>query len=140
MKKIDTRFGQVEYDPANLLHFPIGLIGFPTLHDFIVMPNKKKGPLFWIQAIDDTEIAFVLTDPTNFFLDYSITPDDTERKQLLIDAEEPCFILSVVTVPPDQNISINLAAPILFAPSSNRAIQIILEDSSYESKTFLPNA
>jgi len=140
MKKIETRFGQVEYDPANLLHFPTGLIGFPTLHDFIVMPNKKKGPLFWIQAIDDTEIAFVLTDPTNFFLDYSITPDDTERKQLLIDAEEPCFILSVVTVPPDQNISINLAAPILFAPSSNRAIQIILEDSSYESKTFLPNA
>ena len=140
MKKIETRFGQVEYDPANLLHFPTGLIGFPTLHDFIVMPNKKKGPLFWIQAIDDTEIAFVLTDPTNFFLDYSITPDDTERKQLLIDAEEPCFILSVVTVPPDQNISINLAAPILFAPSTNRAIQIILEDSSYESKTFLPNA
>ena len=140
MKKIETRFGQVEYDPANLLHFPTGLIGFPTLHDFIVMPNKKKGPLFWIQAIDDTEIAFVLTDPTNFFLDYSITPDDTERKQLLIDTEEPCFILSVVTVPPDQNISINLAAPILFAPSTNRAIQIILEDSSYESKTFLANA
>ena len=140
MKKIETRFGQVEYDPANLLHFPAGLIGFPTLHDFIVMPNKKKGPLFWIQAIDDTEIAFVLTDPTNFFLDYSITPDDTERKQLLIDTAEPCFILSVVTVPPDQNISINLAAPILFAPSTNRAIQIILEDSSYESKTFLANA
>ncbi len=140
MKKIETRFGQVEYDPANLLHFPAGLIGFPTLHDFIVMPNKKKGPLFWIQAIDDTEIAFVLTDPTNFFLDYSITPDDTERKQLLIDTEKPCFILSVVTVPPDQKISINLAAPIIFAPSTNRAIQIILEDSSYESKTFLPNA
>ncbi len=140
MKKIETRFGQVEYEPANLLHFPAGLIGFPTLHDFIVMPNKKKGPLFWIQAIDDTEIAFVLTDPTNFFLDYSITPDETERKQLQIDAEEPCFILSVVTVPPDQKISMNLAAPIIFAPSTNRAIQVILEDSSYESKTFLPNA
>lgn len=140
MKKIETRFGQVEYDPASLLHFPAGLIGFPTLHDFIVMPNKKKGPLFWIQAIDDTEIAFVLTDPTNFFLDYSITPDDAERRQLLIDTEEPCFILSVVTVPPDQKISINLAAPIIFAPSTNRAIQIILKDSPYESKTFLPNA
>jgi len=140
MKKIETRFGQVEYEPANLLHFPSGLIGFPTLHDFIVMPNKKKGPLFWIQAIDDTEIAFVLTDPTNFFLDYSITPDETERKQLQIDAEEPCFILSVVTVPPDQKISMNLAAPIIFAPSTNGAIQVILEDSSYKSKTFLPNA
>ena len=140
MKKMESRFGQIEYDPANLLHFPSGLIGFPTLHDFIVMPNKKKGPLFWIQAIEDTEIAFVLTDPTNFFIDYSILPDDTERKQLMVDVEEPCFVLSVVTVPPDQKISINLAAPIIFAPSTNRAIQVILEDSSYKSKTFLPNA
>ena len=140
MKKMESRFGQIDYDPANLLHFPAGLIGFPTLHDFIVMPNKKKGPLFWIQAVDDTEIAFVLTDPTNFFLDYSIIPDDTERNQLMIDAEEPCFVLSVVTVPPDQKISINLAAPIIFAPTTNMAIQIILEDSSYKSKTFLPNA
>ncbi len=35
MKTIQTRFGDVEYDPDNLLHFPAGLIGFPTLHKFI---------------------------------------------------------------------------------------------------------
>ena len=75
MRTIQTRFGTVEYDPANLLHFPAGMIGFPTLHDFIVMPNKKKGPLFWIQSIDDGDIAFVLTDPTNFFFDSQIQPD-----------------------------------------------------------------
>ena len=67
MKKINTRFGEVEYDPDNLLHFPTGLIGLPNLHHFIVMPNKKEGPLFWIQSINDPDIAFVLTDPTNFF-------------------------------------------------------------------------
>ncbi len=66
-KKIVTRFGEIEYDPENLLHFPEGLIGFEDLHDFIVMPNEKEGPLFWIQSVDDAGIAFVLTDPTNFF-------------------------------------------------------------------------
>ncbi|MBT8334325.1 MAG: flagellar assembly protein FliW, partial [Deltaproteobacteria bacterium] len=72
METVETRFGAVEYDPKNLLHFPAGLIGLPNLHDFVVIPNKKEGPLFWIQSIDDPDMAFVLTDPTNFFLDYSV--------------------------------------------------------------------
>ncbi|GAB6192643.1 flagellar assembly protein FliW [Desulfocastanea catecholica] len=138
MKKINTRFGEVEYDPENLLHFPAGLIGLPNLHHFIVMPNKKKGPLFWIQSVDDPDIAFVLTDPTNFFLDYQLTPEDFERQSLQLDKSDDCFILSVVTVPSDQKITLNLAAPILFAPKTNRAIQVIVENSNYSSKTPLP--
>ena len=138
MRKIQTRFGEVEYDPDNLLHFPAGMIGFPTLHDFIVMPNKKDGPLFWIQSVDDPDIAFVLTDPTNFFLDYKVIPDETERTYLHIGPEDECFVLSVVTVPRNAKITLNLRAPILFSPKSNRAIQIILEDSDFQTKTPLP--
>ena len=138
MEKINTRFGEVEYDPENLLHFPAGLIGLPNLRHFIVMPNKKKGPLFWIQSVDDPDIAFVLTDPTNFFLDYLLEPDTSERQSLHIDEKDECYVLTVVTVPPDQNITLNLAAPIFFAPKSNRAIQVIMEGAAYSSKTPLP--
>ncbi|MFV0436182.1 MAG: flagellar assembly protein FliW [Desulfopila sp.] len=139
MKTITTRFGEVEYDPANLLHFPTGLIGFPQLHDFVVMPNTKEGPLFWIQSVDDSDIAFVLTDPSNFFLDYAILPDQTERQQLQISGEDQCFILAVVTVPRNRDITLNLSAPILFAPKTNRALQIIVDDPRYTTKTPLPN-
>ncbi len=138
MEKINTRFGEVEYDPENLLHFPAGLIGLPNLRHFIVMPNKKQGPLFWIQSVDNPEFAFVLTDPTNFFLDYLVIPDDFERQILHIEEGDEYFALSVVTVPVDQNITLNLAAPILFAPKSNSAIQIILEGTKYSSRTPLP--
>ncbi len=138
MKKILTRFGEIEYDPANTLNFPTGLVGLPTLHDFVVMPNKKKGPLFWIQSIDDPDIAFVVTDPTNFFLDYKVVPDEAEKRTLQIEDVQDCYILTVVTVPPDQKITINLAAPILFSPKTNRGIQVILENSDYDTKTPLP--
>ncbi len=140
MEKIVTRFGEVEYDPENMLYFPAGLIGFPNLKKFIVMPNKKEGPLFWIQSVDDPSFALVLTDPTNFFLDYLVIPDSDERQHLQIGENDACFVLTVVTVPPDQNISLNLAAPILFSPKSNRAMQVILENSQYNSKTPLPQA
>jgi len=138
MKTINTRFGQVEYDPQNLLHFPSGMIGFPQLHNFIVMPTTKQGPLFWIQSVDDSDIAFVLTDPSNFFLDYAVIPDNVERQQLQITEKDNCFILAVVTVPPDQKITLNLSAPILFAPKTNRALQVILDDPRYKTKTPLP--
>ena len=138
METIETRFGEVTYDPDNLLHFPAGLIGFPNLHDFIVMPNKKQGPLFWIQSVDDLDLAFVLTDPTNFFLDYKVIPEESEKTLLQINREDECYALSVVTVPTDKKITLNLAAPILFSPKSNRAIQVILENSEYQAKTPLP--
>ncbi len=138
MEKINTRFGEVEYDPENLLHFPAGLIGLPNLRHFIVMPNKKQGPLFWIQSVDESDIAFVLTDPTNFFLDYQVAPENSERQSLHIEENDECFTLAVVTVPPDQNITLNLAAPILFSPKTNRAIQVIIEGTIFSSKTPLP--
>lgn len=138
MEKIVTRFGEVEYDPENLLYFPAGLIGFPNLQNFIVMPNKKEGPLFWIQSTEDPSFAFVLTDPTNFFLDYYVSPDALERQNLHMGENDSCFVLCVVTVPKDQNISLNLAAPILFSPTSNRALQVILENTQYSTKTPLP--
>lgn len=138
MKKISTRFGEIEYNPDNLLHFPAGLIGFPDLHSFIVMPNKKNGPLFWMQSVEEPGLAFVLTDPTNFFLEYRVAPDSSEREKLHIDEKDEYFTLCVVSVPPDQKITFNLAAPILFSPKSNRAIQVILEDTEYSTKTPLP--
>lgn len=138
MKTIQSRFGEIEYDPASTLLFPEGLIGFEELRHFIVMPNKKEGPLFWIQSAEDPQVAFVLTDPSKFFLDYKVEPDEVERRKLGIDEKGECLAISVVTVPQSQKITFNLAAPILFAPETNRAIQVILEGTNYSTQTPLP--
>ncbi len=138
MKKIMTRFGEIEYDPEKTIHFPEGLIGLENLRDFIVMPNRKQGPLFWIQSVDDPDLAFVVTDPTNFFLDYRVLPSEEERRKLRISESDDCFVLSIVTVPPSREITLNLAAPLLFAPKTSRALQVILENTPYDTKTPLP--
>lgn len=138
MKKIQSRFGEVEFDPKSAIYFPDGLIGFENLRKFIVMPSRKEGPLFWIQSVDDSEIAFVVTDPTNFFPDYNVAPDAGELARLEASTLEDCHTLSIVTVSDAKTVTLNLAAPILFSPKSQRAIQVILEDSQYQVKTPLP--
>ncbi len=139
MKKIQSRFGEIEYDPNNTLEFPEGLIGFEDLRKFVVMPNEKEGPLFWVQSVEDPQVAFVLTDPTSFYFDYKVVPDGRERQKLGIGEEDECLVVSVVTVPQDRNITLNLAAPILFAPKSNKALQVILEGTNFSPQTPLPN-
>ena len=137
-KTIQSRFGEIEYDPDNTLLFPEGLIGFESLRNFVVMPNEKEGPLFWIQSVEDPEVAFVLTDPTDFYYDYNVVPDKRERERLEIGEKDVFLVVSVVTVTPDRKITLNLAAPILFAPKTNRAIQVILEGTQFSSRTPLP--
>ena len=138
MKKIQSRFGEIEYDPGNTLLFPEGLVGFEDLQKFVVMPNEKEGPLFWIQSVEDPQIAFILTDPTSFYFDYKVVPDGREREKLGIDENGECLIVSVVSVSPEREITLNLAAPILFAPETNRALQVILEGTNFSPRTPLP--
>ncbi|KIH77542.1 flagellar assembly factor FliW [Geoalkalibacter ferrihydriticus] len=139
-KIIGTRFGDIEYEPDKTLHFPEGLIGFGHLRDFVVMPQRKPGPLFWMQSVEDPALAFILTDPQGFFLDYAVTPDAVELRKLGIDEQDECLVLAVATVPPDRKITLNLAAPILFSPKNNRAVQVILEKTSWQTRTPLPAA
>ena len=138
MEKIQSRFGEIEYDPDNTLEFPEGLVGFENLRHFVVMPNEKEGPLFWIQSVEDPQVAFILTDPTSFYYDYKVVPDGRERQKLGIDDDGECLIVSVVSVSPERNVTLNLAAPILFAPQTNRALQVILEGTQFSPQTPLP--
>lgn len=138
MKTIQTRFGEVEYDPANVIHFPEGLIGLDQLQHFLVMPNKKEGPLFWIQSIEDPAFAFVVTDPTHFFFDYLVVPDEQERQKLGIDETGACFVLTIVSISPTKEITLNLSGPVLYAPETNKGLQVILEDPRYSTQTPLP--
>jgi len=137
-KTIQSRFGEIEYDSEVTLHFPDGLIGFEELRHFIVMPNIKEGPLFWVQSVEDPAVAFVMTDPTNFFLDYQVQPEQGERAKLGIAEDDETYALSVVTVHQDKSVTLNLQAPVLFSPATNRAIQIILEKGEYQTRTPLP--
>lgn len=138
MKTINTRFGEVEYDPSHLIHFPEGLIGLDQLKNFLVMPNQKQGPLFWIQSVDDPAFAFVVTDPTNFFLDYAVLPDAEERRKLEIAEGGTCFVLAIVTISSNKEITLNLSGPILYAPETGKGLQVILEDPRYDIRTPLP--
>ena len=135
MKTINTSFGELIYDPDKLVHFPEGLIGFERLRDFVVMQTDKDDFLFCLQSVEEFHVAFLLINPVLFFPDYRVDIGRKEREKLGIKTNDPFFILTTITFYQDQTVTLNLLAPVIYSPKTDRAIQIVLEGSGYLTKT-----
>ena len=138
-KILQTPFGEVFYDPEKVVRFPEGLVGFERLRDFVVLPNRgKDDPLFCFQSVDEPHLSFLLINPALFFPDYQIVPGSEELEKLAIRDSDPYFVLTTITFHDDQSITLNLLAPVIYTPKTDRALQVILDGSGYRAKTPLP--
>lgn len=138
MRTLHTRFGEINYNPDKVIHFPEGLIGFEKLRDFIVMPNKNDDVLFCFQSIEEPHIAFLLINPDLFFPDYRVVVSIEAKEKMGIGGGDPYFVLTTITFHQDESITLNLLAPVIYTPKTDRAVQIVLEKSNYQTKTPLP--
>jgi len=139
MKTIQTRFGEVTYNPDKVVRFPEGLIGFEQLRDFVVLPGKNpEDPLFCLQSVEEPHILFLLIDPTRFFPNYRVSPDPQVIKKLGILPDDPCYVLTTITFHKDKSVTLNLLAPVVYTPKTDRAVQIVLDHGGYLSRTPLP--
>jgi flagellar assembly factor FliW len=128
------RFGNIEIDEDRVIEMPDGMLGF-TDRRFIIISPDKYGQFFWLQSLDDPELAFVVTDPALFVQGYEVnlTPDEYERIKLSQDSE--AIILAVVTMAPDVfAITLNLQGPIVVNHEKMLAKQIVLEEGKYSTK------
>jgi len=138
MRTVQTRFGDVKYHPDKTVLFPKGLLGFESLREFMVMPAESDDPVVCLQSLEDPQVAFLLVDPQLYFPEYWIDVGEQEAQVLGMDQDEGYSILTMITVHPDQSITLNLVAPVIYAPRTQRALQIVLENTEYSVRTRIP--
>ena len=83
-----TRFGRLTVDDERVMTFPRGLLGFPNHTRFALIQTGEENYFFWLQSVDDANLAFVVTDPSIFFKDYEVpVRDETAADIQLTDME-----------------------------------------------------
>ncbi|MBU0552384.1 flagellar assembly protein FliW [Myxococcota bacterium] len=136
MRVETARFGALEVDPKTSFHFPMGLLGFTHLTDYVVIDHGDT-PFKWLQSIQDGALAFITTDPTYFKPDYQL---ELKRREIQIIASETQedliiedLIVSVIlTIPGDpKRMTANLLAPLIFNLATRRAMQLVLTSPRY---------
>jgi flagellar assembly factor FliW len=130
-----TRFGEIEVPDSDVIHLPLGLIGFPELKKYVLLDHDKDSPFKWFQSLEDGAIAFVLIDPLLFKPTYIAEVTDSELSELDVQTEEDLVISVIVTVPSNpQNMTANLKAPLIFNLKNRRGKQVILNTSQYNTR------
>lgn len=136
MKINTTRFGEIEIEENKIINFPLGIPGFANLKRYILLDYKD--PIKWLHAVDDPDIAFIVTEPFGLFPDYSLTIEDDVEQFLEITDVAETIVLVILNVA-DNSLNANLKAPIIVNISKLKATQIILEDERYSFRVPVPS-
>lgn len=135
MKVETTRFGTLEVDDSTLITMPSGPIGFECYRQFCLIESHTKANFRWLQSVDEPGLAFVVIDPSEFFADYEIELSDLDVDRLQLTDEEDALVLTILTIRNDgQDISANLAAPIVVNSKNLIGAQVVLQNEQYSTQ------
>lgn len=134
--KINTaRYGEIEIDPARIISVNEGIIGFPAYRRYIFLPFLEGSPFELFQALDQSDLAFVVMNPFAFRTDYEFDLGDQDIADLQVVDKEEIQIRVIVTIPTDlREMTANLQAPLIINEARLLAKQIILHDDEYTTK------
>ena len=118
--------------PVQVLSFAEPLAGFPGHHDYVLVPGDGVGLLLWLQSVAPDGPRFLAVPARTFFPDYAPVVPAAVRAELGLDAAGQAQVLCLVSVPGGDpaDATANLRAPVVVAPSTHRARQVVQADQS----------
>ena len=134
---IETKhFGTLEVAEDKVITFPQGLFAFEEKKRYVLLENQdRENPLWWLQSLDDSNLAFVLINPFLFKPDYEfeLSAEDVEDLGLVNPQEAAVFCL--VVIPRDvKKMTANLLAPLVINAQLKKGKQIVLLQKNYTTK------
>lgn len=135
MELATTRFGTIEIDDSRVVSFKKGLPGFPEAKRFVLLEHSKDSPFYWLQSLEDRDLAFVVMDPLLIDSDYCDAIPPRELKEIGLEDTGGAAILTIVTIDRTEGrVTTNLLGPLVIHPDTGRGKQLILEARRYTTK------
>jgi flagellar assembly factor FliW len=133
------RFGEVTVDENRIIHFVEPILGFERSNRYVILDHAEDSPFKWLQSADEPNLAFVVTNPKFFGMDYEFELPDDQAGQLHLEAAEDALVVTIVNIPQENpgKMTTNLLGPVIINQKLRKAMQVVLHDSSFSTKTRL---
>ena len=136
MKILTSRFGEIEVEDSAVVDMPAGVIGFPGRQRYVIIRHSPESPFYWFQAVDQSDLAFVIVDPKVFMPDYEVPMPKALLEALNVESPDQLGVFVIITIPegrPDA-MTANLLGPLVVNPVAKLARQIVLDDRRYSHR------
>jgi len=132
--ELQTRFGTMQVNEEEIIHFPVGILGFSEYHRYVIV--EQEGSAFsFLQSVDDPELSFVVIMPELVRADYSVHLSDEEVDLLQIESPEDGKVYGIVTIPENvAEMTVNLQAPVVINTKSLLGGQFVIHGDKYHTK------
>ena len=121
-------YGTFSVTGNQVYHFPRGLVGLHEYKDYALI-QVEDGPFHLLHALSD-ELSFILLPAHLVVQEYGFHIDNPTIELLDIRRPEDVNVFLIVNAIDDE-MFVNLKAPVLTAPGSQRGCQFIIDDPSY---------
>ena len=128
-----TRFGCLGVDDDRIMTFPNGLLGFPNQVRYALIQTNRENYFIWLQAVDDPNLAFVVTDPSIFFKDYEVPFREEMQKDLQLTDMADLQVFVICNKVGDW-LTGNLLGPILVNARNRLAQQVVLTEKKWMTR------
>lgn len=132
MKIQSIRFGELEVAEEQLIHFPIGIPGFPDEKTFVFIDTDLDSPFTFLQSTSEANLTFLLVDPFAFFNDYEFDLEDELAVEWGLSQDNPPQVFLIATVKGKlADMTVNLLAPLVINGDNRTGRQVILDKPEY---------
>lgn len=120
--RIDTaRFGVLDFKDEATIYFPWGIPGFENLRRYVLL-DHREGLFKWLQAIDDTQVAFVVSPPEVLGVTYRI-PEKQLQNLELVNSEDLVVLIMISFDRQSNTPRPHFTGPLLFNVKTRQAFQ-----------------
>jgi flagellar assembly factor FliW len=125
-------FGEIKVNDEEVIHFTKPILGFDDCRQYLLMENESIFPTFWLQSINDPNLAFPVISPFSVDENYSINLQALDLDDIRLKSVDDALVLTLMVVPQSMSsIRTNLRAPIIYNPEKKVAKQLILYDEKH---------
>jgi flagellar assembly factor FliW len=128
-----SRFGTLDVEDDRVMTFPNGLLGFPNRSRFALVQTGSENYFFWLQSVEDPNLAFVITDPNIFFKDYDVPVREESQQELRIGDASTVQIF-VICNKVGEWLTGNLLGPLIVNSENRLAQQVVLTDKKWTTR------
>lgn len=133
--KIKTKpFGEIEISELQIFDFPDGILGFDFVNKFAVIDSDdEESPFKWLQAVEETELAFVVIQPESFMKNYKPMISHGDIEAVNVGDVSELLIFAIVTIPDNPSeMTANLQGPVILNVKERVGRQAISTNDRYK--------
>ncbi|MAY74565.1 MAG: hypothetical protein CMJ31_07650 [Phycisphaerae bacterium] len=128
-----TRFGVIDIAEDRVITFPGGILGFPDRTRYCLLEPGEDACFFWLQSLEEPDLAFVVTDPSLFVPEYTVPVRKEQMDSLGITGLDEAQVFVIVNKV-GGTLTGNLQGPLIVSTTSRQGEQMVLAEKRWTTR------